>query len=133
MRDTLRTRHQFQQVYAEGAKSVGRYQIVFVLPRPETLEATDPGYRRGWAVGVVASRKVGGAVARNRAKRHLRASFQRVCDDLTTPVWVVLVARAAASRSDVHMVDVAEEMVRLMDQLGVISRPPTSSGSGASS
>ncbi len=51
---------EFQKVYEEGVKRVGRLLVVYLLPADD----------EAWAV--VASRKVGGAVQRNRAKRLLR-------------------------------------------------------------
>jgi ribonuclease P protein component len=44
-------------------------------------------------LGVITSTKVGGAVARNRARRLLRESFRLHQYDLTQPVELVLVAR----------------------------------------
>ena len=44
-------------------------------------------------LGVVTSRKIGGAVIRSRARRLLRESFRQHQDDLTQPVELVLVAR----------------------------------------
>ncbi len=50
-------------------------------------------------LGVVSSRKVGGAVQRTRARRLLRDVFRRNRHRLTGPVDVVLVARAAILRA----------------------------------
>lgn len=44
-------------------------------------------------LGVVTSRKIGGAVVRSRARRLLRESFRRHQHDLAQPVELVLVAR----------------------------------------
>jgi ribonuclease P protein component len=44
-------------------------------------------------LGVVTSRKIGGAVARSRARRLLRESFRRHQHEFAQPVELVLVAR----------------------------------------
>jgi len=56
---------EFQKVYAEGVKKVGRRLVVYLLPADDMARA------------VVASRKVGGAVQRNRAKRLLREALRQ--------------------------------------------------------
>jgi len=44
-------------------------------------------------LGVITSRKIGGAVVRSRARRLLRESFRQHQDDFAEPVELVLVAR----------------------------------------
>ncbi len=65
--ERIRRRVDFQQVYERGVRQHGRYCTVFILPN--TL-----GYGR---LGIAATRKMGGAVARNRAKRLIRDIFRR--------------------------------------------------------
>jgi ribonuclease P protein component len=78
--------------------------------------AVDTG---GTRLTVVASRRVGGAVRRNRAKRLLReaARVRRWADG----VDVVLVARAACAGSDIRLV--GAELERLSRVLGVLEEP----------
>jgi len=56
-------------------------------------------------LGVVTSKKIGGAVVRNRARRLLRESFRLHQHEFTQPVEIVLVARnsiAGKSFADVE-------------------------------
>ena len=65
--ERIRRRADFQQVYARGVRIHSRYATVFILPN-------SLGTGR---LGIAATRKLGGAVARNRAKRLIREVFRR--------------------------------------------------------
>jgi ribonuclease P protein component len=61
---------------------------------------------------VVAARRVGGAVERNRAKRILREAWRQVSPQVTTDVDAVLVARAAIRGARTR--DLVDEMSELL-------------------
>ena len=63
----IRRREEFQRVYAEGTKVHGRFGILFLLPNGLDVSR----------LGIAATRKFGGSVARNRAKRLIRDVFRR--------------------------------------------------------
>jgi ribonuclease P protein component len=63
----LRSRHEFTAVQEGGRRVAARYMTL--LGRPNDLDRD--------RLGVVAARRVGGAVVRNRAKRRLRELFRR--------------------------------------------------------
>jgi ribonuclease P protein component len=73
-------------------------------------------------VGFTASKKIGNAVARNRAKRRLRALAQEVLPDLARPGWdYVLVARPGATTTR----DFAALLADLRTALGQIHKAAT--------
>jgi len=113
LKGTLRTRRQFQCVYENGRKAVGDCCVVYAFrPRPEEI-ATVGDY----AFGVVASKKVGNAVRRNRAKRLLREAYRALSSRLERPLWVVLVARRTLADSGMLSEDLIEELHELFARL----------------
>jgi ribonuclease P protein component len=70
----VRRRTDFEDIYARGLKRHGRFMTMFVLDRAGTDRAGASVRAR---LGVAATRKLGGAVARNRAKRVSRELFRR--------------------------------------------------------
>ena len=77
---------EFDRVYRDGSSHATRYLVLYSFPRKneETEEVR---------LGVSVSRKVGGAVDRNRVKRILREAFWALSDELPAQHDFVLVAR----------------------------------------
>jgi ribonuclease P protein component len=83
----IRRRRDFQRVYATGARLHGRHMTVFLLP-------TDLPVAR---LGIAATRKIGGSVTRNLAKRLIREVFRRNKPAPGTDLVVIPRASLAAS------------------------------------
>ncbi|MDD2237651.1 MAG: ribonuclease P protein component [Kiritimatiellae bacterium] len=80
---------EIREAYAQGHKAVGSCMVLW----------TRAGGNAQLRLGVVASRKVGNAVARARAKRLLREVYRTHRAGLAGHVDVVLVARHAILRA----------------------------------
>ena len=77
---------EFDRVYRDGSSQATRHLVLYSFPRREDEED-------GVRLGVSVSRKVGGAVERNRVKRTLREAFWALAEQLPAEHDFVLVAR----------------------------------------
>jgi ribonuclease P protein component len=77
----IRRRADYERAYQDGLKVSGRYMLMF-------LRRTDGPIPR---LGIAATRKIGGAVVRNRAKRRVRELFRH--NKPSTALDVVVVPR----------------------------------------
>ena len=128
----IRENHLFSKVYAKGKKFVGRRVIVYVLPDYSGARITrsDPMHRRVNRVGITVTKKLGGAVERNRAKRIIRDGY-RLADrksPLKKGLLVVIVARssiAGAKAQDIGK-DISAAFVKFQNEW---QKEPKRSGS----
>lgn len=96
----VRRRDEYQRVFDLSLRAKGRYATVLVAPN-------DTGITR---LGIVASRKLGNAVYRNRAKRLIRDIFRRskivgpgvAVDVVVIPRRELFTAEYASLATDLH-------------------------------
>ncbi|NNF06766.1 MAG: ribonuclease P protein component [Candidatus Eisenbacteria bacterium] len=102
--ERIRSQNEFQKIYKEGTAFHGTFLVAFIYQKTN-LE------RR---VGIVAGRKVGNAVRRNRSKRLLREAYRQLRPLLPSQgLQLILVARrACADTSSRH---VSAELHRLCE------------------
>jgi ribonuclease P protein component len=79
----VRRRGEFQKVFDRGVRVHGRYVTLLMAPAPGARSR----------LGIVASKKLGAAVARNRAKRLIREVFRQHPPQAGRPVDVLVIPR----------------------------------------
>ena len=96
---TLKHRSEFLRVQHRGSKAVSK---AFVLQGCQRSKHEDDV--QGWRVGFTASKRVGNAVHRNRAKRRLRALVHQYMQAMARDdVDYVFIARAPATDKDFRL------------------------------
>jgi ribonuclease P protein component len=92
-RSRLSRSRDFDAVYRHGRSVSNRYLVLYSFARPESLETEES------RLGLAVSRKVGGAVERNRLKRQLREAFAETEDRLAPDHDYVLVVRPGLAQA----------------------------------
>ena len=81
---------EFERLRREGRSFHGKFIVLSILKAASTSEAR---------VGLITSRRVGGAVVRNRVRRRLREIVRAARPGLQDGLWLVLIARQQAARA----------------------------------
>ena len=91
----IREHHLYNKAFKLGKRYVGKYAAVYVLRdySAERLKKEHPEKKYVNRLGLSVSKKLGGAVERNRAKRVIRAAYDTVKDRLKTGNLIVISPR----------------------------------------
>lgn len=102
--------HLYNKAYRQGKRFVGKYTAVYVLRdfAAARLKKENPQKVFVNRLGLTVSKKIGGAVERNRAKRVMRAAYDTERDGLKTGFLIVISAREAIN--DAKSTDVSREL-----------------------
>lgn len=120
----IRENHLYKKTYLGGKKAAGRYSVIYVLKdlKAYKLRKENPKKEYVNRIGLTVTKKMGGAVVRNRIKRVLRAAFRAVEKEycLKKGFLIVISSREAAFRASSEQI--RAEMTEQFSKLGLILR-----------
>ena len=112
--ERIRQRADFKRIYELGRRLQGKYSTIFLIPN-------ELGFGR---LGIAATRKLGGAVERNRAKRLIREVFRR--NKIAQGFDIVVVPRRGLIDASLTALE-GDYNTTIERQLGRASRPAPAS------
>ena len=117
----IKEHHLYNKAFAKGERAVGKLVAVYVLRdyAARRLTLAHPQKVQFNRVGLSVGKRIGSAVARNRAKRLLREGYRAVkAAGVKTGFLVVLAAREEIKGKKAQ--DVQREMLKLFRRLALI-------------
>ncbi len=118
----IKENHLFSKTYAKGKRAVLRTVCVYVLPdyHANRLQRENPLKSRINRVGFTVTKKLGGAPARNRAKRVMREAFYQAhkTHKIKTGYLVVIAARQEATKVKTN--EVYNDLIEGLKKTGML-------------
>jgi len=100
---------EFERIKKNGRVQRGQFLILSALP----------GQANRFRAGFITSRKIGGAVVRNRVRRRLREIVRKHQADIIDGTWVITMARIPAARADYN--ELEGEWLRLARRASILA------------
>ncbi len=120
----LNENHLFVKTYQKGKKIVCKRVVLFVLEdrHARFLQKSHPQKKQINRVGISATKKLGGAVERNRAKRVIREAWRTLTGryELVTGKLIVISAREAIEGAKTQ--DILKDLTFAAHKLGLIAQ-----------
>jgi len=106
--EILRYKKDFDRLYKKGRSTGDKFVVVFHIPNG--LEYSRKAF--------LASKKVGGAVARNRARRLMKEGFRRIESEFLPGRDILFIARRDAAEAGIAEVETS--IRRALNKCGLI-------------
>jgi ribonuclease P protein component len=103
---------EFDKVKHNGVSCHGRFMVLSVLKNSPSTETK---------VGLITSRRVGGAVQRNRVRRRFREIVRMARPDLLPALWLVLIAKKGAVEASFQSLQ--HEWLQLARKASILTSP----------
>ena len=101
---------EFARVRTEGAAQRGALLVIGLLK----TQSAEP-----FRAGFITTKRLGGAVVRNRVRRRLREIVRRHQHAHSAGIWLVVIARPAAARASYARLE--EEWLRLAGRASILA------------
>lgn len=120
--------HLYSKAYQKGAKAVCEHFVAYVLKdfKATKLMKANPMKEYVNRVGLTVSKKIGGAVQRNRAKRILREGLRQAEQDNNFKKGYLIVLVARSSIVTAKSCEIKKEVERAMRALKMINNEKNS-------
>ncbi len=124
----IKENHLYAKAYRNGKRYSGKLVSVFVLRdyAADRLRRENPRKERVNRLGLAVSKKIGGAVERNRAKRIIRAAYDELRGELLRGNLIVISARDGINGK--KTADVYKELTTAFSKLGMLTVSQSADG-----
>ena len=114
--------HLYQKAYRKGQRKSSATLGVFVLKDKHAplLQKQHPLKKRINRIGISASKKVGGAVQRNRAKRVIREAYRQIDREIGIKTGYLVVITPYPKAAQVKMQDVKRDLRYCLARLDML-------------
>lgn len=120
----IRENHLYAKAYSKGKRAVLPSLAVYVLPdyTAEARRRAHPRHEKTNRIGLTATKKLGGAVVRNRVKRIMREAYRTVDREHSVKTGFLIVIAARERATDMTSTLLAHDLEAALSRLHLLVR-----------